>query len=446
MSILCQVVGMNGFKLLLTKVSADITICVRGRHAVGKSEGVYQGAALLRSELYKNPEFCAELVKALGGQIRCVGPDGLTTHVKEWTYDLGLPVVERRLSQMTEGDIIGLPEMHDVTVGTVTYRSTAFRPCDWLIQACQFPVMLFLDERNRALPGVKQAVFQLADSKAFYGSHMHTETRIIVAENVGQAYQVEQSDPAEVSRWVTIELDPSEEDWLNWAENKVHPATIEFIRANPKLLDHKGTFEPEKKYPDRRSWYKLDAEIQRLDLFDADQPNEGNLLYFMCGAFLGPEVGSKFMKFIGDREREIKATDILKNWKKSKKRLSQGQKGITNEQYVEATAKLGDWLKNKNNVLTDSQARQYAAFMHDCPPEPRMSAWALLQKNPDNLFAVHPYIEKLMVATASGADTSKLTVPGATATSPTTTTAAGKTMATTKGAPPPKKRGTRGRR
>lgn len=435
MSILCQVVGMEGFKLLLTKMSTDITICVRGRHAVGKSEGVYQGAALLRSDLYKDEKFCEELVHALGGKIRCV-VDGRTAHVSEWNYDLGIPVVERRLSQMTEGDIIGLPEMTDVTVGSVTYRSTAFRPCDWLIQACQFPVMLFLDERNRALPGVKQAVFQLADSKAFYGSHMHTETRIIVAENVGQSYQVEQSDPAEVSRWVTIELDPSEQDWLDWADGKVHPATIEFIRANPKCLDHKGTFEPEKKYPDRRSWYNLDREIQRLGLFDDDVPNsQGNLLYFMCGAFLGPEIGTKFNKFIGARDREIKATDILKSWKKSMKRLAKGQKGISNEQYVEATAKLGDWLKNKDNVLTDPQARQYAAFMHDCPPEPRMSAWALLQRNPDNLFAVHPYIEKLMVATASGADTSKLTVPGVQA-----------TTTPSKGAPPPKKRTARGRR
>jgi len=439
MSILCQVVGMDGFKLLLASVSTDITICVRGRHAVGKSEGVYQGAALLRSDLYKDPEFCKELVTALGGQIRCdIG--GRIAHVKEWSYDLGIPVVERRLSQMTEGDIIGLPEMHDMTVGNLTYRSTAFRPCDWLIQACQFPVMLFLDERNRALPGVKQAVFQLADSKAFYGSHMHSETRIIVAENVGQNYQVEQSDPAEVSRWVTIELDPSEEDWLVWADGKVHPATIEFIRANPKCLDHKGTFEPEKKYPDRRSWYKLDQEVARLGLFDADIPNNGNLLYFMCGAFLGPEIGAKFTKFIGAREREIKATDILENWPKSKKRLAKGQKSITNEQFVEATAKLSDWLKDKVNVLTDSQARQYASFMHDCPPEPRMSAWALLQKNADNLFAVHPYIEKLMVATASGADTSKMTVKS---TAPESKAAETEATAPTPGAPPPKTRGRR---
>lgn len=433
MSILCQVVGMDGFQTLLTHVSSDITVCVRGRHAIGKSEGVYQAAAKLRSDLYKDESFCAQMVQALGGEIR-VSINDRITWVREWNYDLGLPVVERRLSQMTEGDIIGLPELHNISDGVRTWRSTAFRPCDWLIQSCQFPCMLFLDERNRALPGVKQAVFQLADSKAFYGHVLHNESRICVAENVGQNYQVEQSDPAEVSRWVTVELEPDHEDWLKWADGKVHPACIEFIRANKKLLEHTGNFEPEKKYPDRRSWFKLDQELQRLGLYEDENPNRVNLQYIMCGAFLGNEAGTKYDHFLMNREREIKATDILKDWNKAKKRLSRGQKGITNEQYVEATAKLGDWLKDVKNVLTKDQAKQYAKFMHDCPPEPRMSAWALLQKNPDNLFAVHPFIEKLMVATASGADTSKLTVPG------------GKSKSSdTAKAPPPKKRG-RGRR
>jgi len=240
---------------------------------------------------------------------------------------------------------------------------------------------------------------------------LHTESRICVAENVGQNYQVEQSDPAEVSRWVTIELSPDEDDWLRWAEDKVHPALIEYIRANKKNLEHSGNFEPEKKYPDRRTWYKLDQELQRLGLYEDENPNNGNLQNVLCGAFLGPEVGNHFDRFLMQREREIKATDILADWKKAKKRLSKGQKSITNEQYVEATAKLGDYLKEPKNVLTKEQARQYGLFMTDCPPEARMTAFAQLQKNPNNLFTVHPFIEKLMVATASGSDTSKLQVP-----------------------------------
>jgi len=150
---------------------------------------------------------------------------------------------------------------------------------------------------------------------------------------------------------------------------------------------------------------------QRLGIFDSDKPNEGNLLYFLAGGFLGPEWGSKFNKFIEERDREIKATDILASWKKAKRKLSKGQGSISNEQYIEAVHKLGDWLKQEKNVLTVKQAKNFAHFMHDCPPEPCMAAWALLQKNTKNLFAVHPYIEKLMVARASGQSTDSLEPP-----------------------------------
>jgi len=406
MSILCQVVGMDSFQMLVRTVSPNVTVCVRGRHAVGKSEGIYQAASQIFSDFYRDEMNCSKVVSALGGAIRHAS--GWKT---EWKHEYGVPVVERRLSQMTEGDIIGLPELHNVTDGQGNdWRSTAYRPCDWIIQACQFPTLLFLDERNRALPGVKQAIFQLADSKVFYGHKLHPETRVCVAENIGESYQVEQSDPAEVSRWITIELDPDETEWINWAEDHCHLATIEFIRSNPKALEHRGTFEADKKYPDRRSWAKLDAELSRLGLFESENPNAGNLLYIMAGAFVGPEWGGKFNKFVQEREREVKAEDILSNWDKAKKRLG-GTKGISNEQYVEATSKLGDWLKAEKNVISDAQARQYAKFMFDCPPEPRMAAWAHLQKNTNNLFTVHPHITQLMVATASGADTSKLARP-----------------------------------
>ena len=49
-------------------ITAKYPVLIRGRHGIGKSELVYQTAK-----------------------------------------DLGLPVVERRASQMTEGDLLGLP-------------------------------------------------------------------------------------------------------------------------------------------------------------------------------------------------------------------------------------------------------------------------------------------------------------------------------------------------
>jgi len=277
--------------------------------------------------------------------------------------------------------------------------------CDWIIQSCHFPVLLFLDERNRAIQGVKQSVFQLADSKAFYGNRLHPETAVVVAENIGDAYQVEQNDPAEISRWVTVNLEPTREEFFAYAERFLHDAVLEFLRSNPTALEYTGVFEANKKYPDRRSWVKFNEECKRIGILDQDDPPI--LLRVLAGGFLGVEIGSQFYKFCQERERQIKAEDILRSWPRAKERLTRISP-ISAEKYVEMVHKIGDYLKHgengKSRVLTDDQATQLAKFMRSCPSEPRMACWALLQKDTENLFKIHPKIEKLMVATALGTD------------------------------------------
>ena len=390
-------VTMKSFKLLLKNVSPDTSICVRGRHAVGKSEGVYQAAAEQRCDLYKDPEFCARMVEAFGGANNSGVRHADGTRHMTWTYEDGLPVMERRLSQMTEGDTIGLPFKSD--------HGTMFAACDWLVICCEFPALLFLDERNRALDGVKQSVFQLCDSKAFYGNTLHAETRVVIAENVGEEYQVQACDPAEVSRTATVVLEPTEEDWLDYAKDKCHIATIEFIRTNKGKLEHKGNFDPNKKYPDRRSWFKLDAELQRLGLFD--EP-EKHLFYVLAGSMIGVEIGRLFTAFCKDRDRQVSAKDVIKSWAAAKKRIA-GKDSVSNEMYIEIVHKLEALFSEHR--LNKNEAEQVGKFMHDCPMEVCMVAWAAMQKVPENLFLVHPFIEDLMVRTARCKETGDLETP-----------------------------------
>ena len=399
-------VGMKDFMKLLTSISPEYSVCVRGRHAIGKSEGVYQAAAGMRSDFYKDPKNCAKMVEEFGGKVKT--PNGW---VSNWSYDLGIPVLERRLSQMTEGDIIGLPFRHgkdkfDPDTGErISSASTSFKPCDWLITSCEFPVVLFLDERNRALEGVKQAVFQLTDSKVFYGNHLHEETRVVVAENDGDDYQVQQCDPAEISRCATVTLSPSVQDWLDYATTRCHEATIEFIRNNERLLEHQENFEPNKKYPDRRSWFKLDQECQRLGLFD--EPAD-HLLYVLACSFIGIEVGTKFAKFLKERDREVSAKDILTSWNKAKKRLAKDNT-IPSEKYVECSNKLNDWTTK--NKLSYEQAEQLAKFLKDAPAEVMLTVWANMQKDISNLALLHGFIEKLIMSSVNGEETKNVKIP-----------------------------------
>lgn len=391
-------ISMKAFQSLMATLSPERALVVRGRHAVGKSEGVYQGAAMRRSDFYADSHNCQAMVKVLGP----IGFKAARNKVSEWSYEMGLPVVERRLSQMTEGDLLGLPKLGE--------GGTKFVPPDWLLAACRFPCILFLDERNRALEAVKQAVFQILDSRTFYGYTLHQETLVVVAENIGSDYQVLPQDPAEISRGAVVELAPTQEEWLDYASKVVHPLLASFLRQNPNLIEHTGVHEPGKKYPDRRAWMALNEELTRAMLWDA--PNN-DLFYVMAGAFCGVEVAAQFQSFAIDNSRHVSAQDIVNSWDLAKSRLGGT---MPMEMWADAVAKLGEFFAS--NDLTAEQAINVARFMYDAPAEVRMATWGKLQSRQQNLVAVHKHVKDLILATVTGQPTHNLMPPAA----PTTVT------------------------
>lgn len=223
-----------------------------------------------------------------------------------------------------------------------------------------------------------------------------------IAENIGDAYTVNQSDPAEVSRGAIVELNPSRAEWIEYITGRCEPALVEFLRQNEKYIEHDGVFEANKKYPDRRAWVALDEELQQHKLYENV---EDPMFYVLTGAFVGVEVASYFKKFCAERDRQVSAAEILKDWDKAKAKLGK----TSNEIFVELVSKIGDWIKK--NVLDQDQAIELARFMHDVPSEPRMNLWGKLQASQKNLVIVHPFIMELIMRSATGQNTSDLTPP-----------------------------------
>ena len=168
------------------------------------------------------------------------GPTGIgKSHiVHQIANNLDLEVIDRRLSQMTEGDIIGLPELVDGV--------TRFAPVNWFVEACNNPVVLFFDELNRATIEVQQCAFQIVLDRELNGHKLHPETRVYAAVNEGSDYQVTDMDPALLRRFYAVELEPTTEDWLKWANGRVPSIVWDFINHNRKHLEHEGDFEPNK--------------------------------------------------------------------------------------------------------------------------------------------------------------------------------------------------------
>jgi MoxR-like ATPase len=120
---------------------------------------------------------------------------GKSSCVYAYAEHLGMPVIERRASQMTEGDLLGLPKLEG--------GKTEWIPPAWLKEACDNPVVLFIDEIDRATVEVRQGFFELTDSRKIAGWELHPNTLIFAAVNGGEhgaQYQVGEMDPAELDR------------------------------------------------------------------------------------------------------------------------------------------------------------------------------------------------------------------------------------------------------
>jgi len=228
---------------------------------------------------------------------------GKSTVVYQYAAQQNMEVVERRASQMTEGDLVGLPSVDD--------NSTTFNPPDWFKAACDRPVVLFLDEVDRATLEVRQGIFELTDSRKLNGHTLHPDTLVFAAVNGGEhgaQYQVGEMDPAELDRWTVFDIEPSVEDWLSWAkESQVSDEIWNFINQNRNHLEHTDDFEPNKVYPSRRSWERLDQCLTQADLLKESSP----VLYNLTSAFVGFEAAVAFNDFVLNYDRQVTTDDIL---------------------------------------------------------------------------------------------------------------------------------------
>ena len=289
-----------------------------------------------------------------------------------------MPVVERRASQMTEGDLVGLP--------SVNGNSTSFNPPDWFKTACDHPVVLFLDEVDRATLEVRQGIFELTDSRKLNGHVLHDDTVIFAAVNGGEhgaQYQVGEMDPAELDRWTVFDVEPTVDDWLTWAkESDISDEVWNFINQNHNHLEHKDDFEPNKVYPSRRSWERLDECLTSGDLFD-----DHNSLYHLTTAFVGFEAAVAFRDFVVNFDKQVTVDDIL-----NKGDFSKVKNFDINDYSALVTRFESESVFSKE--LSDEQIDNVATLMmNGMPSEVVMKMWSLLgQTGGDeqkNLLKIH---------------------------------------------------------
>lgn len=233
----------------------------------------------------------------------------LTKYFEEKGYKL----VTLFLGQMSDpGDLIGLPFLDKES-----HKTDFMLPYWWPND--NKPIVLFLDELNRARPEILQTIMDLALNRKLAGKSLPAGSRLISAVNDGEEYQLTDLDPALVSRFNIYEFSPTVSEWLLWAQKTtLDSRVIDFISENPNLLDGED-FQREdqglEKTPDRRGWEKLSHYLQKnSEITDLHKT--------VFAGIVGMPAASQFMNFIS-KNRLLNAKDILlKDFSKIKLQLT----------------------------------------------------------------------------------------------------------------------------
>jgi hypothetical protein len=182
-----------------------------------------------------------------------------------------MPLISFFLGQMSDpGDLIGLMQKNAKT------GHSEFLPPYWWPNDDK-PIVLFLDELNRARPEILQSVMDLTLNRTLAGKSLPEGSIVISAINYGDQYQITDLDPALVSRFNIYEFAPTHEDWIVWANKEnLDRRVISFIQKQPNFLDGTNEFSHAdeilemgiEKTPDRRAWERVSNLIKQVDRID----------------------------------------------------------------------------------------------------------------------------------------------------------------------------------
>ena len=247
--------------------------------------------------------------------IMLVGRHGIgkSRIINDYFTERNHKVVSLFLGQMSDpGDIIGLPALSEGS------NRTEFRLPFWFPDDNR-PVVLFLDELNRARPEILQTVMDLVLNKTLAGKRLPEGSQIISAINEGEEYQLTDLDPALVSRFNVYHFAPTTDEWLLWASGKrLDSRVIDFIANNPDLLDE--AVNPDNgltKTADRRAWERVAELIDPLT--EIDKTAEKTI-----AGIIGIPTALKFSAHI-KKMTQLNAMDILQNFKKQVAQLKKAQ-------------------------------------------------------------------------------------------------------------------------
>jgi len=242
---------------------------------------------------------------------------------------LGVEFIVRDLSLLEPPDLVGLP----TTKGGLTrYAPPAFLPTEGSGLIC-------FEELNRSERYMMSPCLQLLTARCLNDYTLPEGWLPVAAINPSDDgdYQVNELDPALLSRFVRIQVMADPVEWLNWADaNGIHPAVVKYVKQTPDV------FEGDQSTP--RSWsYVSDV----LHAFESGSKTTDDILTVAVSGIVGDVHCAAFLRSYSQSEEPLPATCIIHDY----------------QRYRPEVVK---WLEKKRTDMLNATTRNVLVALQDC--------------------------------------------------------------------------------
>lgn len=289
------------------------------------------------------------------------GPHGIgkSQAVKQYAQENGMEFIDRRLSQMESGDLLGLPDLSG--------GYTRFMTPSWLPKDPTSKGILFLDEINRARRDVLQGVFQLVLDRQLGDYSLPEGWTVVSAVNPNtDEYDVTNVfDKALMDRFLHVKLTPTTEEFIAYAQQRkeANQNFVTFLQSREELIEDSKLREfPLDITPSRRSNMKA-AELIEMGLPD-------HLFVEGIGGLIGATNAVAFRTWLKENEvKPLSAKEIMGDYEKIQERVEKYADSKTGRHDVISASldNLYNELESNHKKVKDKHVAAILFFLTKLP-------------------------------------------------------------------------------
>lgn len=236
------------------------------------------------------------------------GPHGVGKSVmlQQAASELGIGFQTVNLALCENVDLQGVPSIKD---NTTIYNPPAFLPSS----GCG---ILSLEEINRADRSVLSCALLLLSMRQLGSYSLPPGWLPVASANPSDGYDVNEMDPALLSRFLRVTVEADVREWLLFAEkNDIHPSVYRFVRNTPNIFDTSDSSP--------RSWSYVSNVLRAYEKDGGG--NEGLLTTSVCG-LVGDAIGVAFVQSHLNAEEPLSVDAILHDFDRHKSTVEEWAK------------------------------------------------------------------------------------------------------------------------